>query len=129
MTGLDSSISQAIELVKKALARNDRVVQDAMLEGEKALFTKLATVDCSSESLDAILGHYVPTLFQDNATEPSRAKAAEAVEALAACARKEGRVEKLLRQAVSSALGRERAPLVRQGLQRAEHILDEVQAG
>ena len=129
MTGLDTSISQVLELVKKAIARNDRVVQDAILEGEKALFTKLANADSISESLDEILTHYVPTLFPDNGTEASRARAAEAVEALAACARKEGRVDRLLRQTVSVALERERSPLVRQGLQKAEHILDRSTAG
>ena len=124
MTGLDFSISQALELVQKALAKNDRVVQDAVLEGEKILFTKLATADSSSESLDAMLGPCVPTLFPDNGPEPSRAKAAEAAEALAACARKEGQVADLLRGAVSAALESERSPLVRQRLQRTQQMLE-----
>lgn len=124
MTGLRTSLTQTLELVKGSLARNDKVVQEAVVEGEKALFGKLTTLDCDSEGLDEVLADYVPTLFGgDNQTELTRIKAAEASAALGACARKGGRVEEGLRHAITALLQKDRSPLVRQALDRAGQCL------
>ena len=124
MTGLGTSLTQTLELVRRSLARNDRLVQETVAEGEKALFTKLTTQDCDSDPLDEVLADYVPTLFGgDNRTEPTRLKAAEASAALGTCARKGGRVEERLRHAITALSQEERSPLVRQALDRAGKCL------
>lgn len=125
MTGLGTSLAQTLELVKKSLDKNDRVVQEAVVDGEKSLFNKLTPMDCDSGSVDAALADYVPILFGgDNRTEPTRIKAAETCAALAACARKGGRVEEGLKHAITASLEEERSPLVRQALDRAGKCLN-----
>ena len=120
MTGLGTSLSQTLELVKKSLAKMDRVVQEAVVDGEKALFSKLTTTDCDSDSVDEVLADYVPILFEGhNRTESTRINAADASAELAACARKGGRVVERLQQIIPASLEKERSPLVRQALERA----------
>ena len=123
MTGLGTSLAQALELVKKSVG-NDREVQEAVVDGEKALFTKLTITDCDSDSVDAVLADYVPILLGgDIRTEATRIKTAEACAALAACARKGGRVEEGLKHAIPASLAKERSSLVRQALDRAGNLL------
>ena len=108
------------------LQKKDRLIDEAVFEGEKTLFDKLAKAKYQSPPLDAILTDYSATLFDSSSherAEASRKKAAEAAGALASCVWAGSRVEQAVRQAIASLLPQERSGSVRQALERAEQCL------
>jgi len=125
-SNFESSLSQSLALVHTALQKKDRLIDEAVFEGEKTLFDKLAKAKYQSPTLDAILTDYSATLFDSSSherAEVSRKKAAEAAGALAACVWAGSRVEQAVRQAIASLLAQERSGSVRQALERAEQCL------
>ncbi|MCJ1401686.1 proteasome component M29 [Xylographa trunciseda] len=114
---LTASLTQTLDLIGKALSKNDKVVKDAILDGEMALFKKLTNTKLN-DSLDSILTEYAATLFEmDEQAEQSRTKAAEAATALAGWAPEKSQVHTRLTSGVKLALTQERSPSVRQKLQ------------
>ncbi|MCJ1282030.1 proteasome component M29 [Xylographa opegraphella] len=111
------SLSQTFDLIGKALSRNDKVVKDAILDGETALFKKLATTEFD-DGLDSILTGYSSTLFKiDDQAELSRAKAADAATTLGRWAPEKSQVHTRLASGVEFALTHERSSSVRQKLE------------
>ncbi|MCJ1386964.1 proteasome component M29 [Xylographa soralifera] len=114
---LTASLTQTFDLIQKALSRNDKIVKDAILDGETALFKKLANTGFD-DSLDSILTEYASTLFEmDDQAEQSRTKAAEAATTLARWAPEKSQVHTHLAKGVKLALTQERSSSVRQKLQ------------
>lgn len=109
-----------LSLITKVLSTQARAIQDAIFDGEKLFYQKLAVAG-HDDSLDDILLEFVPLLFEsDSRVEQSRTKAAEAALAMAACARKESRLGTLLAGEVEVAIAKERAHSVLQVLKRAK---------
>ena len=105
--------------------RKARVVQDTLLDAEKTLFKRLGDTDELPESVENILLEYVPTMFdEDDRTEQTRVKAAEAAIMMASIARKGGQLEFLLEQKIVSAKKCERSSSVVEILARAKKSLD-----
>ncbi|MCJ1387811.1 proteasome component M29 [Xylographa bjoerkii] len=114
---LTASLVQTLDLIRKALSKNDKIVKDAILDGEMALFKKLTKTELN-DSLDSILTEYASTLFEmDDQAEQSRTKAAEAATTLAGWAPEQSQVHSRLTSGVKLALTQERSPSVRQKLQ------------
>lgn len=114
---LIASLTQTLGLIRKALSKNDKVIRDAILDGEMAVFKKLAKTKLN-DSLDSIVAEYASTLFEMNEqAEQSRSKAAEAATALAGWAPEKSQVHTRLTSGVGLALAQERSPSVRQKLQ------------
>ncbi|MCJ1471847.1 proteasome component M29 [Lambiella insularis] len=120
---LMTSLLQTLESVKKALSKNDKIVRDATLEGERVLFQKLAATDATN-TFDSVLAEYISTMFElGNQTEQSRTKAAEAAAALAGWSRRGSTLHELLVSNVGAALDRERSPVIRQLLLSVQQAL------
>lgn len=111
--------------MKKSTVKNSRIVENAILDGEKALFQKLALNSQMPSNVENTLVEYLPTLFDcENRTEQGRVKAAEAVNAMAAISPSDGRLRALLGQKISSALENERSFSVKQSLERAKQSVN-----
>lgn len=109
--------------MKKALSRNDKIVRDAALEGEKALFQKMTASDYT-DTIGSILAEYVSTMFEvGSQTEQNRTKAAEASATLAGWSRKGSQLHERLESDVKAALDQERSPVIRQLLLSVQQAL------
>ena len=109
--------------MKKVSAERGRTIQDAIFDGEKALFRKF-DIDKMSEDVENTLAGYAPTLYiVDSMVEQTRLKAVETTSVLIVKARKGGTLETLLRAEISRILAQERSFSVQQGLDRARQLL------
>ena len=118
---LQANLTQCIEIVTETLLqRRERVVQEAILEGEKSLFQQVAGLEPTS-ALDDILIRFASTLFEqeEQRVESTRTKAAEAAAELAVYAAKGGSLKEALASVLSAARQRERSQSVQQVLDRA----------
>lgn len=114
---------QCLELVKKTLNHNSRTVKNAVLEGEKALFQKISA-DQVRNAVEKVLVEFISTLPKDDGLhESTRAKAAEAMLALAKVAPDGGLLDQTLQETIAFARKNERSYSVQQILQQAKGIL------
>lgn len=101
-----------------------RTVQNAIYDGEKALFGKLDALEQMPESLEDALIEYVRILFrQADQAEQTRVKAADAAAAIADVASKGLRLRTLLRNEIREAQAQERSISVQQSLERARKMV------
>jgi len=122
-TELSKSLSQALDLILTALPRNIRPVQEAVYEGLKSVFDRLAGLDDIPDSLENVLVEYVAVLFGlEEQPEQNRILAADAATAMVALSSKQVRFRRLqtaLDQEVRKARGQERSFSVQQRLDQA----------
>ena len=121
---LQANLTQCFELVTQTLQRRERVVQEAILEGEKFLFQQIASLVPTS-ALDDVLIRYASTLFEqdEQRVESTRAKAAKAAAELAVYAAKRSSLKEALASGLRVARQRERSQSVQQVLDRASERL------
>ena len=101
-------------------------MQNAILDGEKAVFQKLSTLPGASSSVDRIVVGYLSTLSNlGDHVEQTRTKAAEAMLSLAAFARRDSELQTALASVIVRAREDERSHSVLQVLQQAESRMEE----
>ena len=114
----------AYELVVKASANRNRVVQDAVLEGTTNLFGKLDQKHLELDEIESVTVGLVRILFdQANPSERSRTDAVIVASALASRGPKEGKLRPVVVEKLTSARQDERAPAVLASLDQAMHAL------
>ncbi|KAL9603353.1 MAG: hypothetical protein Q9219_001215 [cf. Caloplaca sp. 3 TL-2023] len=120
-------VSRALALTARTLSANgSRKVQNAVFDGDKALFEKLQrTVQPPvPEALTHALMEYIPTLFgTSEQVEDTRLKASEAVSAFAPLTRSSEEMRALLISGINSTKSTERSVTVQQSLDRARRAI------
>ena len=122
-TDLGSALRRTLELINQATANSGaKLVQDAVYQAEKGLFTKMQDVALSASVEDALVEYAKSLSDSGKHVEQIRLQGAEMAEALGRLSRQSNRLGEVLRQQVRQLLAQERSVAVRQCLERVSKL-------